>query len=333
MIPRIFLLMTALTLGACGKSPAPSSSLHPLSASGVPASSSPPSAGHVFSSSGARLWAEGARLWAEGETTLPSGAPDWRQQVNVYQAQARAVQGGKGVTIALLDSGVDFTHPMLRGVLLPGHDFVDGDQNASEQGDETDRIYGHGTAVAGVLHQMAPAASILPLRVLGRGGSGQAAQVAQAIRLAVDQGARIINLSVAGPVSSEGVRAALQYAASRNVLVVAASGNNGGSAPQAPANALNQKNRLGAFGLSVTAVDRDGNLPSWSNGGGEVLAPGVDIQTAYPDRRVVTASGSSFAAPVVSGALALALAQGKEPQTLAAQLSSGRLLDAEALLK
>ncbi|WP_168733653.1 S8 family serine peptidase [Deinococcus sp. Arct2-2] len=237
------------------------------------------------------------------------------------------------MTIALLDSGVDFTHPLLRSVLLPGHDFVDGDGNASEQGDETDLIYGHGTAVAGVLQQMAPAARILPLRVLGTGGFGQAAHVAQAIRLAVDQGAQIINLSVAGSVSSEGVRAALQYAASRNVLVVAASGNNGGSAPQAPADALNHKNRLGDFGLSVTAVDQSGHLPSWSNRGGEVLAPGVEIHTSYPGGRLVTASGSSFAAPVVSGALALALAQGKEAQPLAAQLSTGRLLDVEALLK
>jgi len=222
---------------------------------------------------------------------------------------------------------------MLHGVLLPGHDFVDGDEDASEEGDETNLIYGHGTAVAGVLQQMAPAARILPLRVLGTDGSGQAAHVAQAIRLAVDQGAHIINLSVAGPVSSEGVRAALQYAASRNVLVVAASGNNGGSAPQSPADALNQKNRLGAFGISVTAVDRSGNLPSWSNRGGEVQAPGVDIHTSYCQRRLVTANGSSFAAPMVSGALALALARGKEARTLAAQLSSGRLLDAGALLK
>ncbi|UQN08409.1 S8 family serine peptidase [Deinococcus sp. QL22] len=276
------------------------------------------------------MWAEGARLWGEGGTSVLSSNTAWLQQVKAQEAQAQA---GKGVTIALLDSGVDFTHPMLRSVLLPGHDFVDADGNASEQGNETDLIYGHGTAVAGVLQQMAPAARILPLRVLGTDGSGQAAHVAQAIRLAVDEGAHIINLSVAGPVSSEGVRAALQYAASRNVLVVAASGNNGGSAPQAPADALNHKNRLGDFGLSVTAVDQSGHLPLWSTRGGEVQAPGVNIHTAYPGGRLVTASGSSFAAPVVCGALALALAQGKEAQTLAAQLSSGRLLDVEALLK
>ncbi|MFB9994511.1 S8 family serine peptidase [Deinococcus oregonensis] len=332
LVSRVFLLLlSALSLGACGTSPLPSSATLPQSITSLSTSSSPPSAKPYFSSSGARLWAEGARLWGEGGFSLPSSSRDWRQQVNVPETQA--FEAGKGVTIALLDSGVDLTHPMLRGVLLPGHDFVDGDENPSEEGDETDLIYGHGTAVAGVLQQMAPAARILPLRVLGTGGSGQAAHVAQAIRLAVDQGAHIINLSVAGSVSSEGVRAALQYAANRNVLVVAASGNNGESAPQAPADALNQKNTLGAFGLSVTAVDQSGNLPSWSNRGGEVQAPGVDILTSYPGRRLVRASGSSFAAPVVSGALALALAQGKDAQTLAAQLSTGSLLDVKVLLK
>lgn len=329
MSRAFLLLLTALSLGACGTSSPPSGTLSP-SLTSLSAGTSQTSSGHIFSSSGARLWAEGARLWAEGGPSVQSSNLAWLQQVKLPEIRAQA---GQGITIALIDSGVDFTHPLLRGALLPGHDFVDGDGNASEEGDETMLIYGHGTAVAGVLQQLAPAAKILPLRVLGTDGSGRASHVAQAIRLAVDQGARIINLSVAGSVSSEGVRAALQYAASRNVLVVAASGNSGGNVPQAPADALNHKNRLGDVGLSVTAVDQSGRLPSWSNRGGEVLAPGVDIQTSYPGGRLVTASGSSFAAPVVSGALALALAQGKAPQTLAAQLSSGKLLDVRALLK
>lgn len=360
---RIILICAALALTACSTAPAPSTPAPSAialtlsltaTAEGSLASTAPANGGRNFSSSGARLWAEGARLWAEGarlwaegarlwaegarlwaegQYVLLPGSTAWLHQVRLDEAHALAPRAGEGVTIALLDSGVDLTHPMLQGALLPGHDLVDGDGDASEQGRDTDPTYGHGTAVAGVLRQVAPGARILPFRVLGPDGSGKAADVARAIRLAVDSGARVINLSVAAPVASEGVRAALQYAAARGVLVVAASGNDGGSQPQAPADALGGKDGLGQFGLSVTAVNLQGELPGWSNRGGEVRAPGVGLDTAYPGNRLVTASGSSFAAPVVSGALALALAQGHNARTLAARLSSGDLLDTAALLR
>lgn len=348
---RLIPICAALALTACSSVPAPSAPVQLLSL-GAAAEPSRPSSpaengARSFSSSGVRLWAEGVRLWAEGVRLWAEGvrlwaegeylrlpsSTGWLHQAHVDEAHALAPRAGEGVLIALLDSGVDVTHPMLQGALLPGHDLVDGDGDAAEQGRDTDLIFGHGTAVAGILRQVAPGARILPLRVLGPDGSGKAADVARAIRLAVDSGARIINLSVAAPVASEGVRAALQYAASRGVLVVAASGNDGASQPQAPAAALGGKDRLGQFGLSVTAVNPQGELPHWSNRGGEVRAPGVGLQTAYPGDRLVTASGSSFSAPVVSGALALALAEGRDARALAARLSSGHLLDAAALLR
>ncbi len=351
MSRRLLLSLFPLALAACGTAPAPSTPIMTLSvkAAGEPSpaitaqTAGPPrlsasgarlwAEGARLWAEGARLWAEGARLWAEGRYVLLPGSTAWLRQIHADEAHALAGRAGRGVTIALLDSGVDLAHPMLRGALLPGFDFVSGDGDPSEWGSEAGPTYGHGTAVAGILRQVAPGARILPLRVLGPDGSGRAADVARAIRLAVESGAQIINLSVGAPVASEGVRAALQHAASRGVLVVAASGNDGGRWPQAPADALNGKNLLGQLGLSVTAVDQQGALPDWSNRGGEVRAPGAGLDTAYPGGRIVTASGSSFAAPVVSGALALALAEGRGARALAARVSSGGLLDAAALLK
>ncbi|GGR26322.1 S8 family serine peptidase [Deinococcus ruber] len=283
---------------------------------------------------GAKWWAEGgAKWWAEGVfQPLPANSALLRA-VKIDVAQARAPHMGRNVIVAVIDSGIDLEHPMLRAALLPGRDFVDNAADPSEQGSDLDAAYGHGTAVAGVVRQVAPAASILPLRVLSPDGSGEARNVASAIRFAVDHGAQIIHLSIAASVSNEGVRAALQYAVSRRVLVVAACGNDGSDRCEAPANSLAGKNPLGRFGVSVSAVNTDGSFPSWSTRGGEVLAPGVAIQSAYPQGRTVIASGSSFAAPLVTGALALALAEGKDPAVLAARLSSGTLLDAAQLLQ
>lgn len=356
------LTLGTLLLGACASLPTPAAGPQTGPALLAQAAQPTPAAGasalladHArFTGTGAKWWAEGAKWWAEGAKWWAEGAKWWAEgakwwaegtfgpvpansellrAVRVDVAHSRAPRMGQGVVIAVLDSGVDAGHPMLRGALLPGRDFVDNDLNPAEEGSDADVAYGHGTAVAGVLRQVAPGAMILPLRVLGPDGSGKAGNVADAIRFAVDQGAQMIHLSIAAPVASEGVRAALQVAASRGVLIVAACGNDGSGRPEAPANALDGKNPLGRSGVSVSAVQTDGRFPEWSTRGGEVLAPGVAVQSAYPGGRTVSASGSSFAGPLVTGALALALAEGKDPAALAARLSAGKLLDAAQLLQ
>ncbi|SMB80265.1 S8 family peptidase [Deinococcus hopiensis] len=282
---------------------------------------------------GTRWWAEGSRWWNEGTFgPMPQNTASFRL-AGLDRAEARSPHAGEGVTVAVIDSGVDASHPMLRGAVRPGYDWVDDDDDASEADAGLGAGYGHGTAVAGLVRQVAPGAALLPLRVLGPDGSGRAADVARAIRFAVDAGAGVINLSVASSSSSEGVRAALQYAVGRGVLIVAASGNEGGDVPQAPARSLDGDSPLGQLGVSVTAVDAAGDLPAWSTRGGEVLAPGVQLESAYPGGRVVTATGSSFSAPIVSGALALALAEGRDARALAAHLASGQLLDVAELLR
>ncbi|GGM19308.1 S8 family serine peptidase [Deinococcus aerophilus] len=356
------LIAGSLLLGACTSLPTPAEAPQTAPALMAQSAKSEPTSGasallvdHArFTGTGAKWWAEGAKWWAEGAKWWAEGAKWWAEgakwwaegvfgpmpanseilrAVRVDVAQTRAPRMGQGVVIAVLDSGVDAAHPMLRGALLPGRDFVDNDLDPAEEGTDADVAYGHGTAVAGLLRQVAPGAMILPLRVLGSDGSGKASSVADAIRFAVDQGVQVIHLSIAAPVASEGVRAALQLAASRGVLIVAACGNDGSNRPEAPANALDGKNPLGRSGVSVSAVQTDGRFPEWSTRGGEVLAPGVAVQSAYPGGRTVSASGSSFAGPLVTGALALALAEGQDAATLAARLSSGKLLDAAQLLQ
>ncbi|MFC4456213.1 S8 family serine peptidase [Deinococcus sonorensis] len=331
------LALTVLALGACGRPTSPPAPLlTPQSVSadadGATLTDRPPPNG-TWWSEGVRWWNEGVRWWNEGAVQPAPGNRQALQLIRLDEARALAPHAGAGVVIAVIDTGADASHPLLQGALLPGRDFVDGDHDTSEGQEASGVAYGHGTAVAGVIRQVAPRASILPLRVLGPDGSGRAAQVAQAIRYATDAGAQIINLSVAAPVPNEGVRAALQAAASRGVLIVAACGNDGSDTPLSPARSLDGHNRLGQLGVSVTAVDAAGQLPGWSTRGGEVQAPGVGLETAYPGGRQVSASGSSFAAPVVSGVLALALAEGQEARTLAARLQGGTLLDVPTLFR
>ena len=343
------LTLGSLLLGACSTLPTPPATPSALSAASLPnraanAALLADHAGFSAEGGGAKWWAEGggakwwaegggAKWWAEGVFQPMPANSDLLRAVKIDVAQARAPRLGRGVVVAVIDSGADLEHPMLKSALLPGSDFVDNDLDPSEHGSDSDPAYGHGTAVAGILRQVAPAANILPLRVLGSSGSGEASNVARAIRFAVGQGAQIIHLSIAASVSNEGVRSALQLAVSKGVLVVAACGNDGSDRPESPANALDGKNPLGRYGVSVSAVNTDGTFPSWSTRGGEVIAPGVAMQTAYPQGRTVSASGSSFAAPLVTGALALALAEGKDPAALAAQLTSGAMLDASRLLQ
>lgn len=282
---------------------------------------------------GAKWWAEGAKWWAEGVFQPMPANSDVLRALKIDAAQAMAPHLGRGVTVAVIDTGIDLAHPMFRGALLPGHDFVDHNPDASEMGSDADAAYGHGTAVAGIIRQIAPEAKILPLRVLTPDGSGLAANVASAIRYAVDHGAQIVHLSIAARSANQGVRSALQYAVREGVMVVAACGNDGTNRCGAPAVSFAGNSPLARVGVSVSAANVDGTLPSWSTRGGEVLAPGVKVLSAYPEGRTISATGSSFAAPMVTGSLALALGEGKDPSELDALLTSGHMADASQLLR
>lgn len=213
-----------------------------------------------------------------------------------------------GVTIAVLDTGIDATHPVFEGRLLPGADLVDGDDDPSETSNgldedldgEADDGFGHGTVVAGIALCVAPGAKVLPVRVLDDEGRGTASRVAEGIRLAVDRGADIINMSLGTRTWSGILEDAVQYARAHGVLVVVAAGNDGDRwSLDFPADVPGV--------LAVTALGLRGNLTRFGNGRFRtaVAAPGVHVIGPYPGGTWAAGRGTSFAAPVAAGAAAL----------------------------
>jgi thermitase len=162
--------------------------------------------------------------------------------------------------------------------------------------------HGHATMVAGIIAALAPDAMIMPLRAFDDSGTGDAFQVAKAIRYATQNGAHVINLSLGFSSDAAEVRAAINFATSRGVVVVASAGNAASAALQYPAALPNV--------IGVAATDLLDRKATFSNYGQSVVvdAPGVDIITAYPGGYAV-ASGTSFAAAFVSAEAALVRAR------------------------
>lgn len=226
---------------------------------------------------------------------------------------------GRGVTVAVIDTGVRAGHVDLRGHILTGVDLV---APGTPPTDEN----GHGTHVAGIITAianngrgiagLAPNTRVLPVRVLDRSGVGDSATVAKGIVWAVDHGAKVINLSLSSSRSDNAGRAAVAYAISKNVVVVAAAGNDGcglfGSPTTYPA----------AYDgvLGVGAITSSGAVASYSNCGRwvDVSAPGSAIlstMTVSPNPALgcpphfCTLSGTSMAAPHAAAAAALEIAK------------------------
>jgi len=225
---------------------------------------------------------------------------------------AHGLSTGAGVIVAVVDTGVDFTHPYLQGVLAPGgYDFIGQDFDPAEErnfldddGDGlVDEQYGHGTFVASLVHTVAPDALLLPVRVLDDEGFGTASTVAAGIIWATDAGATVINVSVDMPVESGAVKDAISYALQRDVVVVAAAGNEGAPDVIFPA-------RFSGV-IAVAATDAQGVVAPFSNTGSRVsvVAPGVSVLGAVPMDLAPTGtahwSGTSFSSPLVAGTAAL----------------------------
>ncbi|MHB1324192.1 MAG: S8 family serine peptidase [Coriobacteriia bacterium] len=212
--------------------------------------------------------------------------------------------GSPDVTIAIIDTGVDLDHPDLVGKIAPGGwDFVDGDA-------VPDDPHGHGTAVAGIAaatHNnglfgtgVAPGVLILPMRVLRADGLGDTFHLAQAIRLAADKGAKVINMSLGGGASDPEVAHAIEYALQRNVVLVAAAGNTG------PTGTVQYPARERGV-TAVGAMDQHRVIASESSRGPDldVVAPGVGIHTTAVGGQWGSYRGTSMAAPFVAGMAAL----------------------------
>lgn len=215
---------------------------------------------------------------------------------------AHAINQGAGVVVAVIDTGVQLTHPELAGHLTATRiDFVDGD-NVPEDEFSGGNNYGagHGTHVAGIIHLVAPQAQIMPIRVLDTDGRGYSFAVGEAILFAVENGANVINLSLGMRESSSGfLEDIIDEAAQQGVVVVAAAGNLNDTHKQLPAAAK--------CALGVTAIDANRVKADFASYGDWVslAAPGVGIYSTLPVNGYGSWSGTSMAAPFVAGQAAL----------------------------
>jgi thermitase len=268
---------------------------------------------------------------AQASATDPRAGEQWALQGDAPMGIDTAWRQttGADVTVAIIDSGVDLGHPDLAPNLwtntgeipgngtdddgngyvddVHGYDFVDNDGTPQDAN-------GHGTHVAGIVGArggngiggagVAWQARLMAIRVLDGQARGTTAAVATGIRYAVDNGARIVNLSLAGPTSTPDLESAVSYARAHGVLIVAAAGNDGAdlsTSPTYPA-VYGEDNVLG-----IAATTRDGGLSSVSDygPGADIAAPGEQILSTSAGGGYEWRTGTSMAAPEVAGALVL----------------------------
>lgn len=256
--------------------------------------------------------------------------------VRTLSTQSTYKATGKGVIVAVIDTGVDPTHPVLKPVLLSGYDFVHNQSGANEKGDvsqstaavldgaqpayvsqstaavldqstaavlDTNQYsdFGHGTMTAGIVHLVAPQAQILPLKAFQANGSGYASDVLRAIYYATKNGARVINMSFTFTTYSPELNNAINYANGNNVVCVAAAGNDGVQETVYPAALSNQV-------MGVASTTNNDTRSTFSNYGTNIVfvaAPGEGVVTTYPWGTYAAGWGTSFSTPFVAGSAAL----------------------------
>src|SRR2546425_4235319 len=274
--------------------------------------------------------------------------------IRLPDTQSAFSVSGAGI-VAVIDTGVDPTHPVLQAVLIPGQDFTRNQPNGSEMTDYTGwppqanstniaqvnqstvavldqstvavldgnpsqyAAFGHGTMVAGIIHLVAPTAQIMPLKAFAADGSGYTSDVLRAIYYAVQNGANILSMSFSFPTYSQEMMRAARFANRKGVIAVASAGNDGSANWVYPAGYVNL-----VMGIASTA--NDDTRSSFSNYGEDyiwVAAPGEGIITTYPFGTYAAGWGTSFSAPfVAAGAALLRSVQPNLNEQMAAQALS-----------
>ncbi len=247
--------------------------------------------------------------------------------------KAHSTSTGATVTVAVIDTGIDIFHPALMGALVPGYNFLNDTTDVSEapllqvtsdvlspvavnqstvalldqstvallDSTAVPPAYGHGTAVAGIIRLVAPKSRIMPLKVFNPNGQGNVYDIVRAIRYAVNQGARVINMSFSLPKDNSELDKAIEYAKSRRVFLASSTGNNASDLEVYPAKYSPV--------TGVTATDKKDVAAPFTNFGqsADIAAPGVGVITTFPGGTYALVSGTSFSTPFVAGGGALVI--------------------------
>ncbi len=271
----------------------------------------------------------GATVW-NGYVSQPAA-----QIINLPLTQSTFSVTGSGI-VAVIDTGVDPTNPVLSSVLVSGYDFTRNLQGGSERGDVTQSsmavldqtqpilvnqssmavldqntatmlqspsyaAFGHGTMVSGIIHLVAPTAQIMPLKAFNADGSGYTSDVLRAIYYATQNGANILNMSFSFPTYSQEMMRAVYFADRNGLVPVASAGNDGKDVLVYPAAYL-------GLVMGIASTTNNDTLSSFSNYGKDlvwVAAPGEGIITTYPFGTYAAGWGTSFSAPFVAAGAAL----------------------------
>ncbi|MBL8393564.1 MAG: S8 family serine peptidase [Candidatus Accumulibacter sp.] len=236
-----------------------------------------------------------------GTTNDPSLSSQWHL-AKINAPTAWDTTSGSNIIIAILDTGVDGSHPDLAAQMVPGWNTYDNNSLTAD-------VYGHGTAVAGTaaaagnngvgIASVAYRARIMPVRISDTAGYGYSSTIASGLTWAADNGARVANISYA-IAGSAAVDSAAQYLIGKGGLTAVSAGNDGVGLTIAPTANL----------VVVSATDSSDAITSWSNYGSHIniAAPGSNILTTSRGGNYGFWSGTSFSSPVVAGTIALMMA-------------------------
>jgi subtilisin family serine protease len=266
-----------------------------------------------------------APSWAAGD---PKRALQWGL-TRVRADQAWSASKGAGVTIAILDSGIDLTHPDLKNKIVSHYTCID---SCTSGGDDNN---GHGSHVAGIaaastsngigVAGVAPAAKLMAVKIVGANGSGSCSDIDLGVRWATDHGADVINMSFGPDFTIDllcGLQDAAEYAWNKGVVVIVAAGNDG------------LINFYGSSSLIVVGATGPNDEPaSYSNAGADIYAPGgnrgrapcnpaICVYSTWKDGGYASIQGTSMATPHISGIAALLLARGYKNTQILPRLRS-----------
>lgn len=238
--------------------------------------------------------------------TVESIEPNFIENYGVDQVQAKSLwamdEKGQGVVVAVIDTGVEESHPFLKGSII-------GSKNFTDEKDAIDHN-GHGTHVAGIVKSVAPDVKILNCKVLNKQGTGDYSDIIKGVQYATNwkgpngEKVRVLNMSLGGPANPPALEKAILDAVAKGILVVVASGNEG-----------DQNENTYEYGypsliqecITVAACDENKKLAYFSNNHKfvDIIAAGVRVLSSYLNGSYARLSGTSMATPHISGCIAL----------------------------